>query len=114
MWRVHRHIGMGGDQFVAAVAGEEVEERLGDRLRREHARQFADLRPECAPLAGARELCADLRARGHAVVLASSATQDDLDYFVDLVHIRNVVDANTGVPLFATTIPQPTSPLLVA
>jgi hypothetical protein len=28
-------------------------------------------------------------------------------------HIRNVVDANTGTPLFATTVPQPTTPLLV-
>jgi hypothetical protein len=31
-----------------------------------------------------------------------------------LNHIRNVVDANTGKPLFATTIPQPTPPLLVS
>jgi len=29
-------------------------------------------------------------------------------------HIRNVVDANTGAPLFATTVPQPTAPLLVS
>ena len=29
-------------------------------------------------------------------------------------HIRNVVDANTGMALFATTIPQPTAPLLVS
>jgi hypothetical protein len=33
VWRLHRHVGMGGDKFVAAVAGEEVEERLGDELR---------------------------------------------------------------------------------
>ena len=31
--RIHRHIGMGGDQLVAAVAGEEVEERCGDDIR---------------------------------------------------------------------------------
>ena len=29
-------------------------------------------------------------------------------------HIRNVIDANTGTPLFATTVPQPTTPLLVS
>ena len=33
VWRVHRHIGMGGDQLVAAVAGDEVEEKLGDAIR---------------------------------------------------------------------------------
>ena len=31
VWRLHRHVGMGGDKFVAAVAGEDVEERLGRR-----------------------------------------------------------------------------------
>ena len=27
IWRIHRHIGMGGDQLVAALAGDEVEGR---------------------------------------------------------------------------------------
>jgi beta-phosphoglucomutase-like phosphatase (HAD superfamily) len=26
VWRLHRHVGMGGDQFVEAVAGKRVEE----------------------------------------------------------------------------------------
>jgi phosphoglycolate phosphatase-like HAD superfamily hydrolase len=33
VWRIHRHIGMGGDQLVAALAGDEVEEELGDEIR---------------------------------------------------------------------------------
>jgi beta-phosphoglucomutase-like phosphatase (HAD superfamily) len=33
MWRIHRGIGMGGDQFVSAVGGREVEEQHGDDLR---------------------------------------------------------------------------------
>ena len=31
VWRVHRHIGMGGDQLVAALAGDEVEARAATR-----------------------------------------------------------------------------------
>ena len=31
VWRIHRHIGMGGDQLVAALAGDEVEERARRR-----------------------------------------------------------------------------------
>ena len=31
--RIHRHIGMGGDQLVAAVAGKRVEDRQGDSIR---------------------------------------------------------------------------------
>ena len=34
MWRLHRAIGMGGDQFVAHVAGDEVEQRHGDGAAR--------------------------------------------------------------------------------
>ena len=30
---IHRHIGMGGDRLVAAVAGDEVEEQHGDAVR---------------------------------------------------------------------------------
>ena len=33
VWRIHRHIGMGGDQLVAALAGEEVDRELGDDIR---------------------------------------------------------------------------------
>jgi hypothetical protein len=33
IWRIHRHIGMGGDQLVAALCGDEVEAELGDDIR---------------------------------------------------------------------------------
>ena len=33
IWRIHRHIGMGGDQLVGALAGEEVEREKGDDIR---------------------------------------------------------------------------------
>ena len=33
IWRIHRHIGMGGDQLVGAVAGRDVERRLGVSVR---------------------------------------------------------------------------------
>jgi len=95
MWRVHRHIGMGGDQFVDAVAGEGVEERLGDSLREASSREFAPLRDECEPLEGAAELVRELKRRGLVVVLASSAGQDDLEYFVDRLGIGADVDGWT-------------------
>jgi HAD superfamily hydrolase (TIGR01549 family) len=95
MWRIHRHIGMGGDQIVTAVAGRDVEERLGDALRDESHRQFQRLRDECAPLEGAHELCVELKRRGLVVVLASSSNGDDLDHFLDELEVRDVVDGWT-------------------
>ena len=35
LWRIHRHIGMGGDQVVAAL----TDERTDEELRRRHPRQ---------------------------------------------------------------------------
>ena len=90
VWRLHRHIGMGGDQYVKAVAGEEVEERLGDDLRDAHSEEFERLRDECEPLEGARDLLAELKQRGLEVVLASSSSEDDLDFFVDKLAARGL------------------------
>ena len=107
MWRVHRHIGMGGDQLVAAAAGDEVEERLGDELRDASHDEFQRLRDECEPLEGAHELCVELKRRGHVVVLASSSNEDDLDHFLDLLRVRDVVDGWTTADDVERTKPHP-------
>src|SRR5689334_20486535 len=41
-WRIHRAVGMGGDQLVPEVAGQDVEERLGDRIRGTERDTYAD------------------------------------------------------------------------
>jgi beta-phosphoglucomutase-like phosphatase (HAD superfamily) len=43
VWRIHRHIGMGGDQLVAALAGQRVEDRQGDSIRASETALYADL-----------------------------------------------------------------------
>ena len=67
VWRVHRHIGVGGDQLVARVAGEETEKRLGDAIRDSESRFYGELIDEVQPFEGARELIVELRDRGHAM-----------------------------------------------
>src|SRR3954469_7324818 len=64
LWQLHRHLGMGGDQFVAAVAGEEVEQSKGDWLREEWKRQYDRLLPEIQPAAGAHAFLRQLRHEG--------------------------------------------------
>ncbi len=95
LWRLHRHVGMGGDQYVGAVAGEEVEERLGDELRDRWEELFDEVIDEVSPLPGATELLGSLKGRGHEVVLASSSIQSHLDRFLDLLEARDVADAWT-------------------
>lgn len=95
IWRLHRHIGMGGDQLVTAVAGEDVERRCGDELRAAQHDEFLRMRDECEPLEGARELLEELHQRAAAVVLASSASQDDVEHFLGVLAADDVVDAWT-------------------
>lgn len=52
VWRIHRAIGMGGDQLVAAVAGDEPERTHGDDLRAAWEQDFAPMLAEVAPFAG--------------------------------------------------------------
>jgi HAD superfamily hydrolase (TIGR01549 family) len=107
MWRVHRHIGMGGDQLVAAIAGEDVERRIGEELRDASHEEFARVREECEPLEGARELIDELRRRGSVVVLASSANEDDLGFFLDKLGVRDSVDDATTADDVERSKPHP-------
>ena len=95
VWRLHRHVGMGGDKYVRAVAGDETEKRLGDRLRDRWEELFDEVIEEVAPLTDARELVAELKERGHAVVLASSSIEAHLEHFLDLLDARELADAWT-------------------
>ena len=56
VWVIHRHVGMGGDQLVAAIAGDEVEERHGESIREVEKRLYGELIGEVRPFEGAREL----------------------------------------------------------
>ncbi len=107
VWRVHRHIGMGGDQLVAAVAGDEVERRHGDAIREAESERFSALIDEVRPLPGAHELIEQLKRRGHTVVLASSAKAEEAEHYVDLLDARELADAWTTSADVDQTKPAP-------
>jgi HAD superfamily hydrolase (TIGR01509 family) len=95
MWKVHRHIGMGGDQIVRALVGEQVEAELGDEIRAAEADAYAELIGEVEPMEGAHELIEELREGGATVVLASSAKAAEVDHYLDLLDARELVDGWT-------------------
>jgi len=107
LWRIHRSIGMGGDQLVPTVAGDEVEEQLGDEIRPAHDAIYFTMIAEVEPLPGARELIVELKDRGHTVVLASSAKATEVDHYIDLLDARELVDGWTSSADVEATKPQP-------
>jgi HAD superfamily hydrolase (TIGR01549 family) len=107
IWRIHRHIGMGGDQLVASLCGDEVEEQQGDDIRDAEKALYMALIDEVEPLAGARELIVDLQRMGRRIVLASSAKPDEVEHYLDLLDARGLADAWTTAGDVESTKPEP-------
>src|SRR5215210_180618 len=107
IWRIHRHIGMGGDQLVAAVAGDEVEKRAGDRIREAESELYRELIDEVQAMDGSRELIVELREAGNAVVLASSAKEWEVEHYIELLDAAQIVDAWTTSADVESTKPEP-------
>jgi HAD superfamily hydrolase (TIGR01509 family) len=107
IWRIHRHIGMGGDQLVVALCGERIEEQRGDDIRAAEGEEYSQLIGEVRTMEGSRELITSLKQRGHVVVLASSAKQEEVDTYLDLLDARELADAWTTSADVDATKPAP-------
>ena len=106
LWRIHRHVGMGGDQLVPALLpdiDEELQEAVEDRRGEEYARLIG----EVVALDGAHDLIAELKERRVMVVLASSSPQAELERYLDLLDARDLADAWTTKDDVDATKPEP-------
>jgi HAD superfamily hydrolase (TIGR01509 family) len=107
IWRIHRHIGMGGDQLIGALLSDAVEEREGEAIRTAESALYLAMIEEVEPLRGARALMEDLRDRGRQVVLASSAKANEVDHYLDLLDARELADSWTTSADVEQTKPAP-------
>jgi HAD superfamily hydrolase (TIGR01509 family) len=107
VWRLHRLIGMGGDQLVLSLGGEELEERIGEQARKRQGEEVDQMIGEVAPLPGARDLLLAIKERGHRLVLASSGQQRHVDLALDLLDARDIADAWTSSADAEKTKPAP-------
>ena len=105
--RIHRLIGMGGDQFVPALLGEEAEGAFGDALRDAWQEQYEPLRAEARPLPGAAELIHRAHGEGWRVVFASSSPAEHLEHYLDLLGATGLRDRATTSEDVAKTKPAP-------
>jgi HAD superfamily hydrolase (TIGR01509 family) len=107
VWRIHRAIGMGGDRLVGAVAGDQVEERVGDAVREEWKRCYEPMIDQVAGLEGARDLVAAANDRGWPAVLASSGDPKHLQHYLDLLELEELADGWTSAEDVSNTKPAP-------
>ena len=106
-WRIHRHIGMGGDKVVAALCGEEFDSEHGDDVREAEGELYMELIDEVETFEGARGLIEDLKGAGHTVILASSAKPEEVEHYLELLDARDLADAWTDSGDVEETKPAP-------
>jgi HAD superfamily hydrolase (TIGR01509 family) len=107
VWRIHRHIGMGGDQIVGALTDEQTDDKKCDEIRATEKELYFELIDEVETMDGSRELIEQLSGRGHRVILASSAKEDEVDRYLDLLDARELADGWTTSADVEATKPEP-------
>ncbi len=107
IWRIHRHIGMGGDQVVEALTDERTERSRGDEIRGTEKERYFELIDEVSTMEGARKLIEELKGRGHQAILASSAKEDEVERYLDLLDARELADDWTTSADVEATKPEP-------
>jgi HAD superfamily hydrolase (TIGR01509 family) len=107
VWEIHRHIGMGGDQLVAALVGEKGERSDGEAIREAEGEAYGELIGEVQPMHGSIELLRDLREDEATVILASSAKTEEVEHYVNLLGARELVAGWTTAADVERTKPHP-------
>ena len=104
---IHDQIGKGTDMLVPTLmpdTDDAEQERLGDA----HAAVFKGRylgRVKAFP--GARELLVRVHAAGKTVVLASSASKEELRHYIDLLDVKDIVSETTSSDDVESTKPAP-------
>jgi HAD superfamily hydrolase (TIGR01549 family) len=106
-WRIHRHIGMGGDQIVSALTSQEFDDGRGDAVRAAWRESFDEMITGVSAVDGATELLRALKHAGATLVLASSGAKQHVEHYVDLLEARQVADAWTTSDDVEATKPEP-------
>ena len=104
---IHDQIGKGADMLLPTLlpdVGDEWQKAVGHAHGQIFQQKFLQ---DVKPFPSARELLAHAHGRGQKVVLASSASAKELDYYLDLLDARDLVDTTTSSADVANTKPAP-------
>ncbi|MEE1940222.1 HAD family hydrolase [Streptomyces sp. TRM 70361] len=104
---IHRTIGMGSDQLLDRLLGEDHDPAEAEAVTAAHRTLYAEYWPRLAPLEGAAELLRACAERGWTVVLASSAHGDELAVMRQAVGADDVVAGATSSDDVEASKPAP-------
>ncbi|MDN3479359.1 HAD family hydrolase [Curtobacterium sp. APC 4022] len=94
-WRIHRAIGMDSSKLLESLLPDASEETR-DTAKQFHTAFYSEHMPQLRLLPGARDLLEAVAGRGHAVALATSAPQNELDRLLELLDAEEWIAAVTS------------------
>lgn len=104
---IHNQIGKGTDMLVPALIPD-VDDETQAALGKAHSTAFkGKFLSQVEPFPGAHDLLARVHGSGRQVVLASSASADELEHYLDLLDARSIVGASTSADDVEHTKPAP-------
>jgi HAD superfamily hydrolase (TIGR01549 family) len=106
-WRIHRAVGMGGDQLVRTLLGDEWNAEHGEAAREGEKARFEELRDQVQPLPGAAEFVRWLADEGHPVLIASSGSGEAVEFHVGQLGIEDALTGWTSADDVETSKPEP-------
>jgi len=94
---VRRMIGMGGDKLLPEASGIREETPKGKAITKRRKEIFLQqFLPGLFPTRGAEELLREFKKRGQKMVIATSATAEELDPLLRICRADQVVEAKTS------------------
>lgn len=90
-------IGMGGDKVLPALTGEEEESERGKEIKERRGEIFRErYLASCKPFPAARELLERMRDDGLTLVVATSASKDDMAALLKKIGVADLIEAKTS------------------
>ncbi|WP_030396791.1 MULTISPECIES: HAD family hydrolase [Kitasatospora] len=107
MARIHGAIGMGSDQLLDHVLGEDRDHGEDEAITAAHQALFARFWPRLRAFDGADALLRQLKRRGWTITLASSASGRDLEVMRRVLDADDAIDHATGADDVDASKPAP-------
>lgn len=89
--QVHRCVGMGGELLLETLVGS-----VDEAAKKGHSTEYERMWPELRPFPGAVDLLREVRRRGGATVLATSATEEEAGALRKALDCEDVITAVTS------------------
>jgi HAD superfamily hydrolase (TIGR01549 family) len=106
-YRIHRLVGMGGDQLVSALLGESVQEERGEELSAAWRDHYEPLLHDVRALPGAAQLIRHAQGAGWRIVFASSSPAEHLECYLHSLDATALRDSATTSDDVERTKPAP-------